>query len=149
MALLTLPPELYFIIATFLEPNELATLLRTSKQIYPIIEDILYYRDAKSDSQAALLWAIKKGRLNTVRKAIGAHKLQCIAHDIECECTIRSTLNEALCLASSGGHIHIVQFLLDEGADAGAQRGGRATALHLASLHRHEKIIQILHAATS
>jgi hypothetical protein len=41
MVLLTLPPELYFIIATFLEPKELATLLRTSKQIYPIIDDIL------------------------------------------------------------------------------------------------------------
>ncbi|KAH7228499.1 uncharacterized protein BKA55DRAFT_696834 [Fusarium redolens] len=135
--------------ATFLEPKELATLLRTSKQIYPIIEDILYSHDAKSDSPAALLWAVKKGRLNTVRKAIIAHKWQCTSHDIESECTIQSTLNGVLCLASSGGHTRIVQLLLDEGADAGAQRGGRATALQLATLHRHEKIIQVLCATAS
>jgi ankyrin repeat protein len=144
MVLLALPPELYFIIATFLEPKELATLLRTSKQIYPIIDDILYYRDAKSDSPAALLWAVKKGRLNTARKAIIAHKWQCTSHDIESECTIQSTLNGVLCLASSGGHTRIVQLLLDEGADANVPRRGRPTALKLASLHRHEKIIQIL-----
>ncbi|KAF4331747.1 hypothetical protein FBEOM_14485 [Fusarium beomiforme] len=149
MSLLALPPELYFTIATFLEPKELATLLRTSKQIYPIIDNILYHRDAKSDSPDALLWAVKKGRLNTVRKAISAHKWQCTSHDIKSECTIQSTLNTVLCLASSGGHTRIVQLLLDEGADPNAQRGGRETALKLASLHRHEEIIQILRATAS
>ncbi|KAJ0128550.1 Uncharacterized protein HZ326_28357 [Fusarium oxysporum f. sp. albedinis] len=74
MALLALPSELYFIIGTFLDPKEPATLLRTSKQIYPIIEDILYSHDEKSDSPAVLLWAVKKGRLNTVGKAIITHK---------------------------------------------------------------------------
>uniref|UniRef100_A0A0D2YCI6 F-box domain-containing protein n=1 Tax=Fusarium oxysporum (strain Fo5176) TaxID=660025 RepID=A0A0D2YCI6_FUSOF len=96
-----LPPELNFIIATFPEPKELATLLRTSKQIYPIIDNLLYYRDAKSDSPDALLWVVKKGRLNTARKAIIAHKWQCTSRDIESECTIQSTLDRFLCLASS------------------------------------------------
>lgn len=53
MALLTLPPELYFELAAFLEAKDLVTLLHTSKQVYPIIEYILYYRDTKSNAQLA------------------------------------------------------------------------------------------------
>jgi hypothetical protein len=173
MELLALPLELYSMIVTLLEQEDLSALLRTSRQTYPIIEDILYDHDAKSPGPAALLWAAKKGRMNVVEKALGVLKCQCTSQAIECQCTIRPTLNEALwlalsegytniaevlldkgadpskalCLASSGGHTGIVRFLLDKGADPSARGAGRETALKLASLHRHNEILQILRAA--
>ncbi|RYC76715.1 hypothetical protein BFJ63_vAg20408, partial [Fusarium oxysporum f. sp. narcissi] len=149
MALLTLPPELYFELAAFLEAKDLVTLLQTSKQVYPIIEYILYYRDTKSNSPVSLLWAVRKGMINTARKALRALECERISHDLQSKYTIQLILNEALCLAASGGHTHIVQLILDEGADASAQRGGRATALQLAVLHRHKEIINLILAASS
>ncbi|KAL3587598.1 hypothetical protein FPOAC2_13495 [Fusarium poae] len=144
MALLALPPELYYIIAAFLGPRELAALLRTSKQTYPIVQDILYNHDVENNNPSALLWALRRKRIKTFKYALGALKCHCTAHVMETGCTIQSTLDKALRLASSGGHIDFVQLLLDHGVDANSRSGGRATALELALLHRHEDIIQIL-----
>ncbi|KAJ0121804.1 hypothetical protein HZ326_31684, partial [Fusarium oxysporum f. sp. albedinis] len=83
MALLTLPPELYFELAAFLEAEDLVTLLHTSKQVYPIIEYILYYRDTKSNRPVSLLWAVRKGMINTARKALGALECERISHDLQ------------------------------------------------------------------
>jgi hypothetical protein len=147
MELLALPLELYSIIVTLHEQEDLSALLRASRQTYPIIEDILYDHDAKSPSPATLLWAAKKGRMNVVEKALGALKCQCTSQTIECQCTIRPILNEALWLALSEGYTNIAEFLLDKGADPRARGAGRETALKLASLHRHNEILQILRAA--
>lgn len=144
MALLALPPELYYIIAAFLGPRELAALLRTSKQTHPIVKDILYNHDVENNNPSALLWALRKRRIKTFKYALGALKCHCTAHAMETGCIIQSTLDQALRLASSGGHTDFVQLLLDHGADANSRSGGRATALELAFLHRHEDIIQIL-----
>ncbi|KAF5660005.1 meiotic expression up-regulated 26 [Fusarium heterosporum] len=165
-----LPLELYSMIITLLEQEDLSALLRASKQTYPIIEDILYDHEAKSPRPAALLWAAKKGRMKVAKKAIDALKCQCTSKAVQCQCTIRPILNEALwlalserctniaefllgqgadpskalCLASSGEYINIVRFFLDQGADPMARGAGRETALKLASLHRHNEILQIL-----
>lgn len=87
--------------------------------------------------------------INTARKALRALECERISHDLQSKDTFQLILNEALCLAASGGHTHIVQLILDEGADASAQRGGRATALQLAVLHRHKEIINLILAASS
>ncbi|KAF5696553.1 hypothetical protein FMUND_15658 [Fusarium mundagurra] len=144
MALLALPPELFIELAAFLEAKDLVTFLRTSRQIYPIIEHILYCRDTKSNSSVSLLWAVRKGMITTARKAIGALECERISYDLQYKNRIQLRLNEALRLAASGGHKHIVQLLLNKGAEANGQREGRATALQLALLHRHQEIVDII-----
>jgi hypothetical protein len=97
-----------------------------------------------NDSQAILTWSLRKARLDTFRNALVALHCECHIHSIETNCMVQLALNKTLCLASSGGHTSFVKLLIDRGANAHAEGGGHATALELASLRRHEEIIQVL-----
>ncbi|KPA39765.1 hypothetical protein FLAG1_07366 [Fusarium langsethiae] len=149
MGLLNLPPELFHLISDCLEPNELAALLRAGKQIPPILKYILYYREVRQNNHAILAWAIRRQRMDTFRNSLAALHCQCHSHNIESSCAALSALNEALCLASSGGYISFVKLLVDRGADGNTKGRGHATALELARLHRHKDITHILLAAGS
>lgn len=144
MALLALPPEIYPLIADFLGPRELTALLQTSKQAHPIIKEILYIHDVKTNNPSALLWALRKRWVKTFKYALSVMKCDCTVHTMGTACTIQWTLDKALRLASSGGYAGFVKLLLDNGVDVISKTGGHATALELALLHRHEDVIQIL-----
>ena len=53
-------------------------------------------------------------------------------------------LGNALQAASYSGHGHVIQILLDKGADINAQRGDYGNALQAASLGGHIQIVQLL-----
>jgi hypothetical protein len=149
MGLLTLPPELFYMVSDFLQLKDLAALLRISRQIHPVLKYILYCREVEENNHAILAWAVRRQRITTFKNALAALHCHCHSHVTESQCTVLSTLNKTLCLASSGGHTSFVKLLLDRGADGNTEGGGHATALELAYLHRHQDIIQILLAANS
>lgn len=52
-----------------------------------------------------------------------------------------ATLNDILLLAAEAGHVHVVEFLLDEGAQINS---GTTTALHYAVQNDHRNVVELL-----
>ena len=46
--------------------------------------------------------------------------------------------------AAMGGHLEVIQLLLDHGADVNAQKEDRWTALHLGVLFGHVQVVEVL-----
>ena len=107
MCLLPLPPELFVLLATFLEAErDLNSLSRTCHRLYALLNTYLYRRNAQNSKSSALLWAARCGNEETARKSI-----QEGASIQEKDSTDRTPL----CWAAENGHKAIVKLLLENG----------------------------------
>lgn len=106
MSLLSLPPELLALVATFLEKDsDINTLSQVNRSLYSFYILLLYQRNARSGNGSALLWAAKQGIRATAEKSIWFGK-----------CDANNTIDEsglnALIWAAREGHEDLVRLLL-------------------------------------
>lgn len=131
MALLKLPNELLLTVADNISTNgDLNALIQVNCRLYVLLNGSLYRKDARQGRSRALLWGARNGLEGTVRFSLAAGG--------DCETTRRGqqppapypwqcrlfSVNGYSCMATPG-HDDL-------------------TPLHLAIIHKHESIAQIL-----
>ncbi|KAJ5175367.1 ankyrin [Penicillium canariense] len=170
MSLSTLPHELLFEIVERLPRSSLNALIRTSRQLYALLNTTLYSNDVRHDNCSALFWAAKTGICSTAQLVIdeGAD-LQVIFEEEQDtrvglsllktqENLVRSTkwskrLNSSprmtfqtcgetpLHRAAMLNHEAVVRCLLDNGADMLAINLGGYYPIQLAAKAGHEAVV--------
>lgn len=99
--LCTLPPEIILIITSNLDYQcEVNALSQVSRNLYCILDPILYQIDARNKTSHAMSWATIHGSESTALKAIAAGS---------------QPTESTLCLAITHGQENMVQLLLDKG----------------------------------
>lgn len=110
MSLLSLPPELAFLISSHLNsPKDLLSFLRTSQKFYHLLTNELYQNNIRSGGGSALLWYASRGDELGVRNMLRAGANVNLRSPNRAQST-------ALLEAVNNKHISVVQILLDNGA---------------------------------
>ncbi|KAL3487194.1 ankyrin repeat-containing domain protein [Aspergillus germanicus] len=153
MPLNGLPPEIILLIVDFLDyVYETNSLARTNRTFYALLNPLLYTKHAQGDNndQFALLWAASHGSEAAARKLLSA------------EVGMKPNL-DALLLAATLGHEHLVTLLYEHGSVDINARGKNiwvgdeeypygentesaceATPLVRAVMMGHERVVRVL-----
>lgn len=127
--MLKLPPELLIQIGTHLECSDLNHLLECHSYLFKILNKPLYQRNVQEHDASALLWAASKGSESTLQYLIEAganvqYESQYFACSIQSEGSrirwpiqIEDMKEHPISYVVAQGHIKIVEYLLDLGAD--------------------------------
>ena len=87
--------------------------------------------------EEALLFAAADGELETVQRYIEIQEVDINTEDKVSGCT-------PLYAAAENGHLHVVMYLVDKGADKNKYENKGNTPLHGASFHGHMHVVQYL-----
>ncbi|CAG8275949.1 unnamed protein product [Penicillium olsonii] len=110
MSLLSLPPELAFLISSHLNsPKDLLSFIRTSQKFYHLLTNELYQNNIRSGGGSALLWYASRGDELGVRNMLRAGANVNLRSPNRAQST-------ALLEAVNNKHIGVVQILLENGA---------------------------------
>ena len=108
------------------------------------VEKLLLERGAIPDNTYKMvknerkLWhAAQEGNVEEVTRLISVD-------GVDKDCSVGKNRSTPLRVASENGHKHVVQFLLQEGADLGKFCRKGLTALVMASLNGHKGVVQLL-----
>lgn len=127
MSILSLPNELLQSIFDSLESEtEINALVCTHPYLYHHFNPFLYTHNVAESSSSAIIWAVTRGRSDTLQKVIqqsGNIEVRDATHD-----------QTPLAIAIEKGHIAIAHQLLDHGADVSAKNRYRQTPLFEAAL---------------
>ncbi|KAL2832174.1 ankyrin repeat-containing domain protein [Aspergillus cavernicola] len=130
-----LPQEILILIADQTKSaRAISSLSRTNRTLHTLLIPYLYRHNAKrKKGRSALVWAAMYGHEATARVALEHHN------------PLRKT--KPLFVAVEYGHSHIVQLLIDSGADIEAIDKDNYTALEVAVMKRQASIVKQLLAA--
>jgi hypothetical protein len=121
--LMHMPNEIFFIIANFLDTEDVNSFLRTSRLLASILDLHLYER-ARShlchDEKSVLEWAAERDQAPIIRKLLSRTKDAPIPPEAK---------GKALCLAAQAGMHCAIEILVAAGADASSMiyTGRKAT----------------------
>lgn len=137
MLLINLPNELLFLIAGYLGPKDLGSLLRGNKFLACFLQSMLY-KHAIEDSLGvtALMWAASKGHEPLIRLLLETGAAGVNDRDDEGL--------TALHRAASEERIEIIKFLLKHDADIHAHTNDFSTVLHWAVTSRSEDVVRLM-----
>ncbi|CAG8321610.1 unnamed protein product [Penicillium salamii] len=156
MSMLKLPPELLIQIGANLECSDLNHLLECHSYLWRILNKPLYERNVQEHDASALLWAASKGSESTLQYLIEAgadiqHESQYLACSIQSEGSrirwpiqIEDIKEHPISYAAAQGHMKIVEYLLDLGADLNYRDRDGLTPLALAAREGHLTLTQKL-----
>jgi ankyrin repeat protein len=125
MYLLSVPPEITFLIANNLDSaKDLFSFLQASRKLYNLLINEAYRRNVRLDGGSALLWYARRG------DELGVRNLLQAGANVNLRSPNRAQ-STALLEAVAGRHAHVVQILLENGAlpDAVDARSRRPLAL--------------------
>lgn len=129
-----IPPELFIIVAKFLTaPNDLLSLILTSRQLHALITPTLHVLALRTYS---IGWAAFKGHEPLVR----LHLDKGVPADSRPNGYSKTPLQYAAC----SGHTPILDLLLSHGASVDAPCASQCTALHFAILNGHPGAVKTL-----
>lgn len=136
---ISLPVELLFLIASFLETEQdISSLARTCQKCYIPLNSFLYQHNSLNLGGSALLWAAQSGMESTARISIqsGAHAGVTDIHE---------HYKTPLFWAACKDYESVVKFLLEiEHVDANCKESNGETPLLAAAQHGHEAVVKLL-----
>ncbi|KAL3484302.1 ankyrin repeat-containing domain protein [Aspergillus germanicus] len=167
MSFASLPTELLDLIAAHITSTlALGALSLVNRRLHIIFDALLYQHDASSAQShskccKAVLWAAQHGMMPTLHKAlhygakisksnpcmdIGIERIERKVHGFQvCWGFEHPPLPHPLCSAVEGGHIEIVEFLLDElKCDVDMVDSEGVSILSLAVIHDHVQLVEAL-----
>lgn len=101
MELSNLPNELLIAVGNFADRPSLSALASTSRQLYSLLNPLLYRRNAKEKDSSALIWAADWGRLDTAKLCLshGADINTSLPMMEDCPLDVRDLPPESLTLS--------------------------------------------------
>ncbi|OBT65128.1 hypothetical protein VE03_04751 [Pseudogymnoascus sp. 23342-1-I1] len=137
MALLDLPQVILYIICAYISARDKVVWLSASRKCSQSLEPIYYRQDAYGKKPAALIWASKNGKVQTIKKAVAATDGVRISQGVDG----RSPLS----LAAKAGHESAVELLLGgERADPNERDAHGQAPLSLSSFMGHIGVVKLL-----
>jgi ankyrin repeat protein len=163
-----LPNEIILLIGEYLSISSLNSFVQTARWVNRILTHHLYtlaLSHISKDGKSVLDWAVRKGRMATAKRILKCsppdylRKALSFASSTGCEDVVRFLLassaytysqkpivenNSPLMAAYAGGHIRIVQLLLESGENVNTRNSCYYTPLHLAAREGHMNVVQLL-----
>lgn len=137
MSLSLLPPEIHALIAKYLEPYDLGSLVRTSGALKRAYTFFLYeYATHFSDGSLPLIWASQRSHIPLVSYLLS------LGHFIDCP--EAQTQRTALAIAACNGGLQMVRFLVSRGAALNCTDNAGYTPLIWAVIGGHMAICRVL-----
>ncbi|KAL4921709.1 ankyrin repeat-containing domain protein [Aspergillus aurantiobrunneus] len=134
MSLLALPNELLLTVAAYLNSQSaINALMQVNHRLYHLLNIELCLLNIKRLRGSGILWAARMNFLSVVERFVSA------GFDLS---TCQG--DHPIFDASEHGHIEVVQYILNKGADPNLRRYGNRTSVYLASRGGFLSVVQLL-----